>query len=201
LETPEEQMEFLNRSRYALGICAAIAMLAGCNSAANVTPPQGNGVSLNSSQALHTIPYGLGALKPHHPHHNERLNGSITGFASCSYMNITVNGKAGGPYPGTFTGGVIASGNWCGAYGSSFSGIFTITSGSKTISGTFDGRIKQGGCNRTRGGGTACYGAGPLTYAATVEPGGKTLSGRGIGVLSSDEEHGVASMYLFLRRM
>ena len=71
--------------------------------------------------------------------------------------------------------------------------FFTITSGSNTISGTFDSdRGVTGGCSR---GGGAC-GAGPLTYSATLEPGGKILSGKGSGVLDSDNDPGTMSLKL-----
>jgi hypothetical protein len=189
-------------SQYALSICVAVVMLVGCNSATNVTPPQGNGALLNPGRELHAIPYGLGALKPHR---YERLNGSGFANGSCSSIGVGyAKGSARGPYRGTFTGAGKAYGNWCGRrQQGSFSGIFTITSGSNTISGTFDGDIKHGGCSRVpRGrGGYECGVEGPLTYSATVEPGGKTLSGKGSGFLYGNEDYSDGGMRLTLRHM
>ncbi|MGA8099021.1 MAG: hypothetical protein WB810_10210 [Candidatus Cybelea sp.] len=125
-------------------------------------------------------------------HHTERLNGSGIGLGSCGNIFVNVTGKAVGPYPGTFTGQGDAHG--CMAQGSS-SGSFTITSGSNTISGTFDGDIKYSGCD-ARGGGHECWAGGPLTYAATVEPGGKTLSGKGNGRIEAGSDGGEMGLAL-----
>jgi hypothetical protein len=198
----------------ALGTCALITLLAGCNgagsqqlapvapmqhtSATNVTPPQGNGVSLNSSQALHTAAYGSEALKRRH-HHAERLNGSGLGLGGCNNIFVNVTGKAVGPYPGTFAGQGDAQPG-CGMAQRSFSGSFTITSGSNTISGTFDGDVKSGGCDgMLRGGGYECWAVGPLTYTATVAPGGETLSGKGNGRIAVGSD--VGEMGLALNHM
>jgi hypothetical protein len=97
-------MQVSKSSQYALSICVAVGLLVGCESATNVTPPQNNGVSLNSSRALHTVAYGLEAKRPY----TERLKGSGIGpgGGSCNggLVVIVAKGIAGGPYPGTFTG-------------------------------------------------------------------------------------------------
>jgi hypothetical protein len=78
-----------------------VAILAGCNSATNVTPAQGNGLSLNTSRALRPIVYGLDAKRHRRL---EQVDGSGTGSGSCSFIGVNVKGKAAVPYPGTFTG-------------------------------------------------------------------------------------------------
>src|SRR5580692_10512487 len=81
------KMKVSDFSRYALGICAAVAILVGCSSATSVTPPQGNGLSSNSSRALRTIAYGLEPLR----RGTEQLTGSGTGQAGCG-ISLNVKG-------------------------------------------------------------------------------------------------------------
>jgi hypothetical protein len=166
----------------ALITCLAVVILAGCSGVANVSPAQGNGLSPNSSRSLRAIAYESKPLKYHR--HTESLSGNGTGQGSCSVINVDVQGKARGPDPGTFTGNGQAFGHWClGSHQISFVGTFDITSGTNTISGSFSSVYPaMGGCGGRQGG---CSVGGKLTYTATIEPGGKTFSGQGMGGLST----------------
>lgn len=46
----------------ALSICAAIVMLAGCNTAANLTPTQSAGLAPNVTPAVRTVAHGFTEL-------------------------------------------------------------------------------------------------------------------------------------------
>jgi hypothetical protein len=159
-------------STRSLGVCAAVALLAGCNSGAgNDTPSQGGRLGPDSNGATRTVAHGFTELQ--RCKNCEKLtstsgSGNVVG---CS-ANVIVSGQAVGAYPGTFTGG--GQFGLCNS-GPLFGGSFAITSGANKITGSFFGE-GQGSCGR--GG---CFDGGKLTYKATLEPGGKTFSGNGSG--------------------
>jgi hypothetical protein len=172
-------------AQHALTTCVAVVVLAGCSGATNVTPAPGNGLSSNSSRSLRATAYGSKPLK--HEKHMEGLSGNGTGQGSCSVVNVNVQGKAKGPYPGTFTGNGLAFGHWCvGSHQIRFGGTFNVTSGTNAISGSFSSVYPAiGDCGGRQGG---CSVGGKLTYTATIEPGGKTFSGQGQGGLSTSRD-------------
>ncbi len=173
----------------AVAFFVASAFLAGC-SAANVTPSQG--VAANSNWAAPGVAHRV--TEPDIIRNREILEstsgrGGEGGCDSRPPTWVFVSGKARGPYPGKFSG--------CGAFSinrsfASFGGSFTITSGANTITGSFSG-MGQGGCGR--GG---CGASGKMTYTATLEPGGKILSGKGHALMSVSGTGG--RMDLFLQR-
>jgi len=137
-------MNTLNLRCRALSVCAAVVFLAGCSSAANVTPMRGNAFAQSANQADRSIDSGFADVR-HHPK-QEDLNGNGTGGNPCvdhgraGGVEIkNASGKARGPYPGTFTGSagfhVICEGSGK----TEISGGFAITSGPHSITGTFTG--------------------------------------------------------------
>lgn len=162
-------MRSLMPSYYALGIC--VALLAGCTSAANVAPAQGGGLVPNWNGATRAVAHGFTEL--HRSKKSEKLTSTSgsNGGLGC-IISILVGGKAAGTYTGTFTGNGEFSP--CPRH-PGFGGGFAITSGTNKITGSFFG-AGQGGCGRV-----GCNDGGKLTYKATLEPGGKTFSGKGNG--------------------
>lgn len=160
-------MEVLHRRPYALSICAAIAMLAGCNSAA-LAPTQGSGLAPSGTPLVSSVAHG--AADSHRGKNTEKLKSTsgTEGGSGCQFL--CVSGKARGPYPGTFTG--FGDFSWTGSH-APFFGEFVITSGTNTITGGFSG---TGYFTCGRGG---CSGSGKMTYTATLGPGSKTFSGKG----------------------
>jgi hypothetical protein len=182
-------MNISNFSRHASAVCATVALLAGCNGATNVTPTQSAEFAPNVTRGVITVAHGVTEL--HRGKNSEHLKSSSgSGGRSGCLEIVNASGKAGGAYPGTFTG--FAGFNVCPTGGAGFSGSFTITSGANTITGSFSGAGK-GGCGR--GG---CGDKGNLTYKATLEPSGKTFSGRGAGAFGY---HLPGGMELTLRSM
>jgi hypothetical protein len=192
-------MRISTSTQHALSVCVAVAMLAGCNGTANVTPAQGAGLAPNGTRAVQSVALGFTGLRRCQSGCRKKIerltstSGSGRSGSTC-FIEIGASGKAIGPYPGTFTGGGgFYVSNWpCNKrYG--FGGSFVITSGANTITGSFSGP-GIGGCGRA-----GCGAGGNLTYNATVEPGGKTFSGKGYGSLR--DYRGEASMALILRSM
>ena len=169
--------QHLTWTRYAFSACAAIALLAGCNSSSD--PPQ-------------SIPaVARGFTTSHDGKNREELVSTsgtghvhFCGMQICAF-DVTVSGNAHGVYPGTFTGG----GSFAGGH---FVGGFTITSGTNTITGSFDGK-GYGGCR-----GSWCHVGGNVTYKATLEPGGKTFSGAGSASMTVFPNH-MATMDVSLK--
>jgi hypothetical protein len=148
-------MKFISSpTHYALNVCAAAAMLAGCGGSTplpnpTAQTPVGNAttskrvaspsfatperVGPNSSGAVEVLTGKAKLIKPCHTIRGK--HGKSQGWST----NFSAHGNATGPYPGTFT----ATGSWSG-YPSIIGGpdfflfaeAFTITSGSATISGT-----------------------------------------------------------------
>lgn len=143
-------------------ICVAAMMLAGCSGSQSYLGP-----SLLRQDALHVGGFAIT--------HRETLNGDGS--------DGRVSGKAYGPYPGTFTDYVMMSGN-CRQEGD-FSGKFTITSGANTVTGSYQGH----GVVRCSRGAMFIYSA--LTYTAKFEPGGRTISGKGLGDMGESPLFGV----------
>lgn len=192
-------MQISTSTRYALSACVAVAILAGCNSTASVTPAQGTGLAPNGTGVVQSVAPGFTDLRRCRSGCRRKIEGltSTSGSArsgSTCFIEISASGNTVGPYRGTFTGGGgFWISNWpCNKrYG--FGGNFVITSGANTISGSYSGS-GIGGCGRA-----GCGAGGNLTYKATIEPGGKTFSGKGYGSLR-DAPWG-ASMALTLRSM
>ncbi len=170
----------------ALSIC--VALLAGCNSAATVTPTQGLGLAPNVTRAVRTVARGFAELHRHKNSENLTSTSGSHGGSGCT-ITISASGNVAGTYPGTFTGNVLFSA--C-EHHPGFWGSFVITSGANKITGWFAGAA-QGTCGR--GG---CGDGGNLTYKATLEPGGKTFSGKGSGRLGLGPQKGNVYMDLTL---
>jgi hypothetical protein len=165
-------MNISNLSRHASAVCATVALLAGCNGATNVTPTQSAEFAPNVTRGVITVAHGFTELQGGKNKEHLKSSNGTSGRSGCIEI-VNASGKAAGAYPGTFTG--FAGFNVCPTGPGGFSGSFTITSGANTITGSFSGAGK-GNCGR--GG---CGDEGNLTYKATLEPSGKTFSGRGAG--------------------
>lgn len=133
-------MKTILRVPYALGVCAAAAMLAACGGSGQLpihtaqTSLGGSGIGANSS-GTELLTGKAELIKPCHTIRGKH------GKNQGSSTNFRAHGNATGPYPGTFT----ASGEWT-IYQNSvhqhqwvFSEYFAITSASSTISGTING--------------------------------------------------------------
>ena len=170
----------------AVALFVASVFFASCNSATNVTPSQGAGLRPNSNWAAPGVAHRV--TEPNIITDREKLisTSGSGGGGGCGGASVTVSGKARGPYHGTFTGG--AQFGTCGV--SPFFGSFVITSGANTITGSFSG-MGQGSCGR--GG---CGNGGKMTYTATLEPGGKTFSGKGHAGMSVFGTGGRMDLYL-----
>jgi hypothetical protein len=135
-------MKTVLRRHYALSVCAAGAMLAGCGGSAQLPNPTAPAPVTNSRAAdrftspSNAVPERVGSDTSS----TERLAGTAK-LSRCNLRTrFRVRGVATGPNPGTFT----AKGVWGSAFpeqGWFFRESFVITSGSQTI----DGHIDAGG--------------------------------------------------------
>jgi len=118
-------------SRYALCICAAAALLAGCGGS------QAQGAAWTPSQQNVT---GVLANDSNSELHGETFSASGGTFSCAKHADYSIShfatsGNASGPLPGSFS----ASGSWRLSSGTwSFQEKFEILSGSQTISGKID---------------------------------------------------------------
>jgi hypothetical protein len=165
-------MKILDLSRYALGICAGTAILAGCNSGGSQVAPAG---PMQQSRARLDLNAEAGPAKP--------LTTPLSGEVF-SASNVTVkttkcgggqiqgkvatfgaSGKTEGPYRGTFS----AKGDWgwssfpLGRGTWHFNESFGITSGTRTISG------KVAGFSHGFGPGITCKSFGSAGRAAGLK--------------------------------
>ena len=170
----------------AVALLIASVLFAGCSSATNVTPSQGGALGPNSNWAAPGLAHRV--TEPNIITNREVLTStSGSGGGGGCAAGVTVSGKARGPYHGTFTG---SAGFGTCENDPGFSGEFVITSGANTITGSFSG-MGQGSCGR--GG---CGNGGKMTYTATLEPGGKTFSGKGHAGMSVFDGAGRMDLYL-----
>ena len=96
-------MNISNFSRHASAVCATVALLAGCNGATNVTPTQSAEFAPNVTRGVITVAHGVTEL--HRGKNSEHLKSSSgSGGRSGCLEIVNASGKAGGAYPGTFTG-------------------------------------------------------------------------------------------------
>jgi hypothetical protein len=161
-------MKAISRIPYAVGVCAAAAILAGCGSAQSSNPsaqsfnPSAQTAGRDSSSAENLIgTANLGACHSHYVHHGHGQ--VITGEAF--RVDFHAHGQATGPSAGTF----VASGSW--RYTLQFVGSgdvefwnlaekFTIKSGASKIVGTIQG---DGAGGSTTPGLPTCTSFGPET--------------------------------------
>jgi hypothetical protein len=140
-------MKTISRGHYALSVCAAAAMLAGCGGGSTSPSYQPPGMSqsslaqsASSSQRVGPNSSGTEVLSG-----TAKVRSGRCRKSSGSYTHFSAHGKATGPYPGTF----IASGRWeesclsrfCGW---SFNEKFTIKSGVSKVLGTIKGTGGEG---------------------------------------------------------
>lgn len=112
-------MNTISRRQYALSVCAAVAMLAGCGGLAQSTNPSALAPLMRARSGSSG---------------NEVLKARIVShcvFPLGCHFHTKHLGKATGPYPGTFT----VKGRY-GYSSGSMSESFTIISGSSTITGS-----------------------------------------------------------------
>jgi hypothetical protein len=142
-------MSTISPKHYALSVCAAATVLAGCDGSAqmpNLTAQRSYATPLiarpgsSGAEAL----TGTAEIKCHLDRRRHGHGQVITGGASTSDFSVA-RGKASGPYPGTFTATgrwkintLIISSQFFEIW--TFSEDFSITSGASKISGT----IKEG---------------------------------------------------------
>ena len=138
-------MKTVSRGHYALSVCAATAMLAGCGESTAFPSPNAQtpaGIAITSKRVA-----SPSFATPERVSDKEVLSGNAK--VTCHYYpsqfgfgdHFHAHGKATGPYPGTF----IASGTWSfvilnlGGHQLpqwAFDETFTITSGASKVSGT-----------------------------------------------------------------
>ncbi len=168
-------MRTISSAHYALGICAAAIILAGCGGSTQLPNPVaptslgGAGTGFRVTSPNFATPERVGP--------NSSSAEKLTGMArlhACQIKYISngnviigeeyrrdfhAQGRAKGPYTGTF----IASGHWIFTYEYplefwALAGDFTITSGSSKVSGTITGR---GSLSPPRAKGSRCKSFGP----------------------------------------
>ena len=179
----QDIMRIPNQASYALSVCAAVAVLAGCNSGAGVFPSLGNGFAQNSNHPSSTDLRFVGVRDRVG---NESLTTpNIKWDGACPRYGgngtFSTSGNATGRYSGIFT----ASGKFylsnCTSGGTQVSETFNITAGAKVISGSFDGNAPF----KRFHGGQECFlePSSDFNYKAQVMRGVKVLkyiSGSGI---------------------
>src|SRR5579863_7637505 len=136
---------------YALGACAAFAMLAGCSSGASgVSPTQGIGSAQPTNVVVFTT---SGSSVESARIGKESIDGSggTSTIPTCNAsgrgggeVSVSESGKANGRYPGMFADSAVF-GAYCRDQEVSVNGTFSVTSGANIISGTFSGN-GTGGC-------------------------------------------------------
>jgi hypothetical protein len=139
-------MKTISPGHYALSVCAAAAILAGCGGLAQLPNPTAQTSLGNTGATFRVVSPSFATPERVGPNSygTEALAGKAKLIKPCHRAkhgwntSFSAHGNATGPYPGTFT----ASGSWAEYYGHggpevwSFSETFAITSGSSTISGT-----------------------------------------------------------------
>ena len=129
-------MKVPNLNGYALGMCAGIAILAGCNAAGSALTPLSS-VPQNAPRT--TEWYGGSANADTSPLKGEVLTASdVTVRLRDKDFKFVASGGAKGKYRGTF----VAKGSWSFSLDADHWGFqesFTIRSGGRAISGTISG--------------------------------------------------------------
>lgn len=70
-------MQISTSTRYALSACVAVAILAGCNSTANVTPAQGTGLAPNGTGVVQSVAPGFTDLRRCRSGCRRKIEGSL----------------------------------------------------------------------------------------------------------------------------